>query len=178
MALTLIVETGSVVPNANAYIDIGYVDSYVEAQLEDNWTALSDSEKALSIVRATRSIDQLYGPRFASSTQSGSNQYLMFPRQSFWTRFNNRLVQGNEIPRELKDAVAELSIMAAVGAELAPTLNKDDTLTQEVVTVGPITTSKTYSKSIQTESYTDFRRIDLILQPILVSNNTSWTWRS
>jgi hypothetical protein len=56
--VTLIVEDGSGVPNANAYCDVPYADNYHIGTLNQTvWSAASTDLKSQAIIAATRTID-------------------------------------------------------------------------------------------------------------------------
>lgn len=65
--MTLVVETGSGVRGANAYVNIAYVTAYLTSrnrQTENSWNSVSDSVKEAGIIAATDYIDKKFGPRF------------------------------------------------------------------------------------------------------------------
>lgn len=101
--MTLIVEDGTMVANANTYVNVTEADSYWSLRStktgSSTWSSASTANKESALVVATEYIDNVYN--FAYKKQS-STQSLQFPRN------NNSGV----IPVNLKNAVCEL---AAIG---------------------------------------------------------------
>ena len=120
MALT--VETGQIVPDADAYVTLSECNTYHLNMNNSGWTG-TDAVKEAAIRKATAYIDNKYAPRWKGSrTQPG--QPLLWPR-SFVLRFEDEeragyaqtpvYVPGNEIPKVLKNAVCEAALRALSG---------------------------------------------------------------
>jgi hypothetical protein len=65
--MSLIIETGAGVRNANAYVNIAYVTAYLTArnrQTENSWSTSTSTIQEAAIVAATDYIDKKFGPRF------------------------------------------------------------------------------------------------------------------
>lgn len=120
MPLTLTLEDGSGLPNANAYASVAECDAYHAAHLYATaWIAATSDQKAIALVMATRTINNnfnFYGFRL------GSEQGLEWPR----ARVPNRNVDATgrvgfgqvgsgawydeaSIPRELREATCEMA---------------------------------------------------------------------
>jgi hypothetical protein len=78
MALTLIKEDGTGLPDANAYADVADCDAYHDGHLYATaWTGATDVQKTAALVMATRLIDGEY--QF-NGLRSYSTQALQWPR--------------------------------------------------------------------------------------------------
>jgi len=102
--ITLVIEDGSGVTDANSYIDITYADTIATLNDEDNWLDCNVDDKNKAIVKATQLVDTLYGPRYKGSILN-SSQSLLYPRGSFMST-TGRLINAGTIPKELKNAIA------------------------------------------------------------------------
>lgn len=126
--MTLIVEDGTGLPTANAYVDVAYVDSYFALRGGTAWAALTQEVKESSIVQATDYIDLRWGRLFAGQPLT-EEQALAFPRTVFVG-----------VPEMLKKACCEYAVRASMGP-----LNVDPTYSaggfqkiSESVKLGPI----------------------------------------
>lgn len=104
MTIQLIVEDGSVVDDANTYASLEYVQKYAAYRGEE----LDEDEEVTkaSIINAMDFIEGL-SQSFQGSRVT-ANQNLQFPRSGVW--IDRNLIPYNVIPRQLKDAVAQLVI--------------------------------------------------------------------
>ena len=159
---TLIIEDGTKPANANTYVSLAEVDAYHEAYGNLDWAG-DDATKEQAIINACRSLELLYGARFASAPSSNT-QPLLFPRYAFADRYS-RYHTG--IPKELKDAQCEIALKALNGEDILPVEDESDTVLSDDVTIGPLSFSKSFAPRQQTNEVDGFRRIELILLPIL-----------
>lgn len=128
MALTL--ETGALVPNANAYVAIADCDAYHVDRGNDAWGTASDAQKTAAIINATAYLDGKYRARWRGWRVSLS-QSLEWPRYNVdipgggpagFAGLSN-WVPSDSIPRLLQDAVCELALRALSGplaADITP----------------------------------------------------------
>jgi hypothetical protein len=108
--MPLIVEDGSGLPDANAYVDIPYVSSYLLGEQLEAWEALSEPEQESAIIKATRAVDTLYD---WLGTRKTLEQGLSWPR-------SNVVYEGFEIegvPSAVQKATAEAVGLVLDGAE-------------------------------------------------------------
>jgi len=134
MAFT--VETGSGVTGANSYISVSDADDYwadrVNATSPDGnaWTNASQSEKEGALVEASAYLDATYdwvwnnpplwqgrvnplGPLEAYTPLKDKDQGLKWPRNAAYDNDTYVLQQG--VPQKVKDATAELALLALDG---------------------------------------------------------------
>jgi hypothetical protein len=114
--MAVIVETGAIIPNANAYCDAAYVLAYATARGLDFATG-ADADAA--VVKATDYIDSRYT---FNGGRVSSTQELAWPRTGAWDRAEQIEIASNAIPSVLKRAVAELAIKALAGTALVEDL--------------------------------------------------------
>ena len=126
MAVTLIVEDGSIVANANSYADVDEFTAYYEAHLRGaDMVALDEATISQLLIMATRAIDA--GIEFKGS-QVSIDQSLEWPRFGVTLPYDpsagtvSGLVTGSEniaqnaplefpadtVPKRVKDATIEL----------------------------------------------------------------------
>lgn len=150
--MTLIVEDGTGLPNAEAYISVADADAYHSAMGNAEWTG-ADAAKEAALRRATQYLDSHYKFRMQQLT---TDQRLAWPRET--------LVVGNkqyEWPvREVREACAELALRALTGTLFVD--QADRAVTSE--TVGPISVS--YSAS-RLAGQTRFIVVDQLLAPLM-----------
>jgi Putative DnaT-like ssDNA binding protein len=116
MALTLDASVGGV--NSNSYTTEAEGDAYHEARLfATDWTGAVTATKEAALVWATRMLDYSFDWTGAKYT---IEQALRWPRYSALDR-DGQLFDSDEIPVELKDAVAELARLLIAGDRGAET---------------------------------------------------------
>lgn len=144
--MSLIVETGSGLTNANSYISVADADTYVaDHGNESVWTAATTAQKEAALRNATQYIDLQYGSKFKSSKtniDSGSRQALQFPRIAV-TDDDGYLYDDDEMPDCLKHATVEAALRILAGDDLLGVLDSA-TIQSESSSVGPLSESITY----------------------------------
>lgn len=168
--MTLIVENGTGLPDAESYISVADADDYFAKRGYTLWATMTEPEKEASLRRATDYMGQVYRLRW-SGTRVNGEQALDWPR-AFVVRddfeyagLNGSTIIGgrfyfpsDEVPKEVKDACAQLAWRASSG-ELAPDL------TQKVLREKVDVIEVQYDAN--SPQYTKFRAIDNILAPFL-----------
>jgi len=105
--MALIVEDGSVVENANTYVDVAYVAAYCTLMNYTTWTsapssALETQKKESAIIRSMQFFENI---SYNGDKTAYSNP-LEFPREYLYLDSGDKF-PSDEIPTELKKAVAE-----------------------------------------------------------------------
>jgi hypothetical protein len=175
--ITMVVETGAGLTNANSYVDLTYATNYHIQFGNKAWTQLTDiSKQQEALIQATQSIDILYGQEFYSipRSQGISQQYpqqaylqaLLFPR---FTMVINQIqvLQTGYIPDQLKKAVCEVALMYINGVDIFPQPNLLKFTTNKQIKAGSTGISTTYGRDIDTERYTGFWKVEKIIYPLL-----------
>lgn len=157
--MAIIVEDGTLVANANAYINVQFFRDWHSARGID----LSDFETSSiesAIVKATDYVDKRFGTRFVGSKRDRT-QSLMWPRTDAWTNQED-YINTDEIPNELKRGVVEYALIALKLGELLPipaksfnevdmdsgetTISKGGLVLREKTKVGPIEEETWYNQ--------------------------------
>jgi hypothetical protein len=106
--MAIIVEDGTIVPNANSYVSINECNEYFETFLcvVYCWEHADIIEREKALITATRKIDVSY--LWNGYTQD-ENQSLGWPRTQGVDKYDI-LIAENYIPTLLKNAVCELAL--------------------------------------------------------------------
>jgi len=107
--MALIVEDGSGVIGANAYIDTSFADNYLVGDKLEKWNALSDGEKESAILSASQFIDLSFD---WIGNRKTFEQGLSWPRVGAY--FDGFPVLG--LPIQVKQAAAE-TILLGIDSE-------------------------------------------------------------
>lgn len=160
MASTLVVEDGTGLGNADAYVAATDVQAYAMA---NNMAFEPDSDQALdgAVRTATRYIDGAYRYRFSGLRLRQRDQALEWPRQSA-VAMGQYPIGYNEIPRELKGAVCEAAVR-----ELANPGTLSPDVSAPVTSVRADTVSVDFGGAGYTAAQS-FMAIDMLLVPILM----------
>jgi len=111
MAVTVTVEDGSGVANANSYVTIAEVDAWVLTNPHDTtWTALTDAAKNGYAVMACRVLNEQMN---WDGWQIDADQALDLPRSGMVDK-NGNSIDNDEIPTEVKNAQSELARLFAI----------------------------------------------------------------
>jgi hypothetical protein len=163
--MSLIVETGNHEPGANSYCSVQHADVYHALYGNSDWAG-DTASKELALIVACQSLDLLYGPKFLSAPLE-ENDSLLWPRYPYYDK--NGKVRNTGVPKEVLDAQAELALMYMAGVDVFPEGSVRGAVASESVTVGDISTSTTYTATGKKEvaTYDGFRKIDLLLWPVL-----------
>lgn len=161
--MSFVVEDGTGVEDANAGVDVAWVDSYHADRGNSNWVGTEDvKEKA--IVRATDYVEQIYGGSFMGGPLY-AGQSLSFPRCDLW--INGAVVE--EVPDPYKKALAELALRALAGPLLPdPEVEANGrAVTGRTEKVGPIEESTTYLASSDVRVRPIYPTVDRLLRQLI-----------
>lgn len=167
--MAFIVEDGSGVSNANAYISTETADAYFAERGESSWGALSDPQKQVAIIKATDYVEQRWGA-LLRGVRMTTTQALHFPR----------FVEG--MPQALQKAVCEYALRASKGP-LAPDIESNasgQVVNKKSTKVGPITTVVEYGATKGSQQNTvmwrDYPAPDAMMRSLI--RNTSMVIRA
>lgn len=153
--MTIVVENGSIVANANSYVSEAELTAYALARAV---TLTSDEEVLL--IKAMDYIDtQSY-----KGVKYTRDQPLQWPRVNVW--LDGYIVDANTIPQLLKNAQMEAAISIDVGTDPLADIPR----LESSVTVGPISVS--YEKG--GNAITISQKISAQLKKLLNSNGMSF----
>jgi hypothetical protein len=166
--MSLIVENGQGLINAESYISVADADSYHLNRGNASWAALTESVKEQLLRKGTDYIEQVYRLRFLGYRHT-ELQALSFPRDEVprkdFTFLNQYSFYDNDVvPVEVKQACASLALK---------TLNSD--LSPDIARI----TKREKIGSLEVEydetkpAYVKYRSIDNLLAPFLTSSSGS-----
>jgi hypothetical protein len=162
--MTLIVEDGTNVANAEAYATVSYCDTYWSTRptssLSAVWAVSTTANKESAIRIATQYLDNKY--RWLGTRQY-ENQNLQWPRTGVYS--DRDVEQIALVPQNVKKAVAELAVRT-LSNDLWPDLDKSNYVKREQI--GPI--SVEYLLSAPTQSL--FPVVNNMLRDLALSNST------
>lgn len=113
--MTMVVEDGTGLANANAYASRAYLDAYHSDRGNTKWAG-TNALKEAAIIRATDYVDQRFGNMFRGSKGSDA-QALEWPRFDALSD-NGYYYEG--VPSNLEKAVAEYALRSLLANVLAP----------------------------------------------------------
>jgi len=117
--MALIVEDGTGLDDANAYVSEANVDTHHSDRNNTKWEDFSSVEKQAAIIRATDYVDKRFGIRWVGFRQQ-KGQSLDWPRADAFDRSGYQLSGVDDVPRQLERACAEYALRAAICGVLAP----------------------------------------------------------
>lgn len=132
--MSLIVETGEITPNANSYVLLSELKSYVGSVTLPTAT---DSELERALVNACRYLDGHYRKRWKGRKVEPVTQPLEWPRggvdvvdpssvnsATYDVGFGGAIfIPSDVIPQRLKDSQCEAALLLLSGVSLSPSLN-------------------------------------------------------
>lgn len=153
--MALIIEDGSIVANANSYVNLATARAYATARGADLPT--DDTAAEILLIKAMDYLESKraeYQGRKTSTTQS-----LQWPR--YGVRIDGISFSSSAIPSELTSAQIQLSMEANTGTDLMPT-RSSGFITKDVT--GPLETE--YSEKVGISITPRISAVDALLQPL------------
>ena len=158
--MSLIVEDGTGLPNADSYCSVADADARLASLGMTNWSALDTEQKEQALRRATAYMVQAFRERW-----TGNRVKVNPPQALDWPRYGVDVdgfpVRYDTVPADVANVCADLAFRAAAG-DLAPDLTRG-VLREKV---GPIETE--YDRG--SPQFTRFRAIEMALSPYLNSS--------
>lgn len=105
--ITLVVENGMGLPNANSYCDLDYAIEYCTMKGYTDWLKMTEDQQKIFIIRGTEFVDNYYTWKGIRKRQS---QSMAFPRDNIYDD-DKYPVEG--IPEKLKKACIEAAFLNA-----------------------------------------------------------------
>lgn len=167
--MALVVETGTGMASADAYVSVEDADSYHSSFGNAAWSKLAASVKETTIRRATRDIDLLYGALFESE-RSTDVQALAFPRVAFAK--GNLTVESNEVPDLLKKATLEMALLIATGFDPSGPVDDSGRVIEDQKKVGNLEIKKRYEYTVDSNEQR-LRKVRLLLGPLLTASSST-----
>lgn len=160
--MSLIVETGQGLPNAESYISVADADARHASLGNTGWTGTEATKEAL-LRRATAYMEQAYRLRW-KGTRVYRVQALSWPR--YGAVVDGYDLESTTVPTEVANACADLAMKAAAG-DLAPDLERG--LIRKKI--GPI--EKEWDRN--SPQATRYRNVDMALAPYLKGSSSMAT---
>lgn len=138
--MTLIVETGQGVADANSYIELTYADTYHSVRGNADWAAASEAARTAALIRATEGIDAKYAEQWLG-VKAKSGQSLAWPRAKVIDTTQPIVTSEGEsiavdsIPKALKQATAEVALIELTTRFVQRTVSRDNLVKREKVDV-------------------------------------------
>lgn len=171
--MTLIVEDGTNVENANSYISVADADTYHSTYGNTAWADLSTTEKETSLIKATQAVELLYGEVFLGRLKE-TTQSRLYPRTAFYDNFG-RYVETGSIPDALKNWVCEAGLVFSTGEEVFDANDPTSYVVKESVEIGgAIKESLEYSQPI---SRNVFKKANHYILPIITGGGQRIAYR-
>lgn len=170
MAILIVVEDGSALPNSNAYVSVSDARIYASNR---GITLPSDNDQvAVMLIEATDYLEA-QGGKF-QGVPTTDTQALSWPRTGFIPCFKELPLADNVIPKNLIQAQCALVIAVSQGFSLLPNSSAADYVVEE--TVGPITTK--YADPLAVGMVPSLGAVEALLNPLFGNCGQSGLLRS
>lgn len=159
--MTVIVEDGTGLDNANSYVSTADADAYFASRGNTAWAALSQDAKDAAVINASEYADIRWGDKLRDRPLE-SEQALEMPRRNLRNRYGDE-IEG--VPRDWVRGVIEYAFRSSQNSLTnAPVRRSEQEVRSRRVTVGPITTSNSFVTSDETKPTSSGS--DFIVYPI------------
>lgn len=170
MAITITIEDGSNVANANSFVTIAEVRAYAEAR--GVTLPVTDDSLAVMLIKACDYLEaqaNRYQGEIANESQA-----LQWPRIDVYISGSETAFPSNAIPKQLKSAQSALVVAINEGVDIMPNYSAADFVTEE--TVGPITTK--YADPTKVGIAPTLTGVEALLQPLFGSKLEGFSLRT
>lgn len=117
--MPLVVEDGTGLAAADAYISVADADTYFLASANSTWAAATIPDKEVAIVKATRYMEKRFGTKWKGQIAS-SEQALGWPRRYVYDERGTEL--ANQVPVQIARACAEYAVQALINPLIPETV--------------------------------------------------------
>lgn len=170
MAITITIEDGSNVANANSFVTIAEVRAYAEAR--GVTLPVADDSLAVMLIKACDYLEA-QANRYQGEIANDS-QALQWPRIDVYINGSETAFPSNAIPKQLKSAQSALVVAINEGVDIMPNYSASNFVTEE--TVGPITTK--YADPTKVGIAPTLTAVDSLLAPLFGSTATGFALRT
>lgn len=153
--MSLIVEDGSGLSDAEAYASVAFADDYCEKRGIAVWATYTTTQKEVRLRNGAEYLDNEYRGRLIGVKRTDT-QARLFPRFQLEDE-DGRYVSHESVPTR----VAQANVEAALRDDLHLAVDKPGSITAESKEIGPLKKSTTYGGSgrSQTPYYPKVRRL-------------------
>lgn len=170
MSTTFIVETGTGLSNANAFITIAEADQIMENYGNStDWSNSTEAQKQNAIREATRYLNLQYA---FDGYKTLSTQALQFPRIYIYDEDGNA-IDSNVLPERLKESCAYLALQERGGDTLLEDFDNESKVKKTKDVVGPLTEEREYVHGEDPDK--TYRIVDKLVFPYLLNQLYSQT---
>ena len=117
--MPLVVEDGTGLVGADAYISVVNADTYFLASANSTWAAATIPAKEVAIIKATRYMEKRFGTKWKGLIAS-SEQALGWPRRYVYDERGTELV--DQVPVQIARACAEYAVQALINPLIPETV--------------------------------------------------------
>ena len=169
MAATIVVEDGTGLSTANAYISYADANTYWENHGNpSDWTDEDQSAREEAIRIASQYLDAVYKLQW-KGTRCEQDQALDWPRAGGYDS-DGYAIESDEVPRAVEQACCELALLHITETDgLLPNLEDPGTVSAYSVKVGPVSESTRWSGG--KGEFKEFSIVERILTPVIESGN-------
>lgn len=169
----MIVEDGTGLDNSTSYVTITEASAYYARIGFTAWESLTTEQQEILLEDSSSYCDLRWGDKLKGRLLS-TEQALQFPRGDIYDRYG-RKIEG--VPSDWKKSVMEYAVQASSGTLISQTSSADDGLTAKTVTVGPITTSRTWNTPVSSSGFKTFPKADALAKQFTYITSGSRTVR-
>lgn len=168
MAATFVVEDGTGLSTANAYVTEANADQYHENYGNPSaWTDLTSAQKQQYIREATRYLDSVYALQWIGDRKE-SGQALDWPR-AFAEDPDGFLRDDDSVPQEVQDACSLLALKAVSDTLLVDLSSPSGNIVRDRTKVGEIEIETQYGGGSTNQKR--YSLIEGLLLPLLANRN-------
>ena len=117
--MPLVVEDGTGLVGADAYISVANADTYFLASANATWAVATIPAKEVAIIKATRYMEKRFGTKWKGLIAS-SEQALGWPRRYVYDERGTELV--DQVPVQIARACAEYAVQALINPLIPETV--------------------------------------------------------
>lgn len=163
MPITITVETGDIVADANAYVSVDDVRAYAS----NRGVALSDDNDTVAamLIKATDYLEMFAG-KYPGTRTDPATQVLQWPREDAY--INDELIADDAIPRQLIQCQCALVMAEHSGIDILPNPSLTDFVIEEKV--GPLTTK--YATPVIGAPTVVLTQVNALLRQLFGSNGS------
>lgn len=140
--MTLIVEDGSGLENADSFASVATADEYHAGYGNPTaWSSSTTEQKEVALRSASDYLNEQYRYR---GVRANRDQAMAWPRYGA-VDDDGYTIDGDVVPPQIVDATCELALALRQGVVLTPTQQGNGTLAAESFTVGGVSVSRSFS---------------------------------
>jgi hypothetical protein len=163
--MTLIVEDGSIVADANSYISLA--DALLRAPVLGVTISAVTEEGESQLIQAAYALDRDYRSFYKGSKTDPDNQSMQWPRTG--VTIDNIEQSENSIPQEVIDSQIFMAGYIASGVDLNPVDDGREIASEEVV--GAV--KQAYFKNGRTGATVELTGVEQTIQPVIAGSANS-----